>query len=86
MDGQWVFGGIERETGKIFMDPVEKSIRDIPIIKRGKKNETRNNYFVSDFWKSYDVLGEEGYNLKVNHLVNFKDPETGTHTNAIESS
>lgn len=42
---------------------------------------------ISDHWKAYDHLGEEGYeHLKVNHSVNFVDPTTGAHTNAIEST
>ncbi|KAK9711735.1 ISXO2-like transposase domain [Popillia japonica] len=40
-----------------------------------------------DCWKAYDVLHQEGYeHLKVNHSITFKDPETGAHTNSIESS
>jgi purine nucleoside phosphorylase len=32
-------------------------------------------------------LNDNGYiHYKVNHSLHFKDPETGTHTNAIESS
>ena len=42
---------------------------------------------ISDYWKAYDCLDREGFqHLKVNHSINFKDPETGAHTNAIESS
>lgn len=42
---------------------------------------------ISDYWKAYDCLSHQGYiHLKANHSMNFKDPETGAHTNAIESS
>ncbi|KAF0764844.1 DDE Tnp IS1595 domain-containing protein [Aphis craccivora] len=39
----------------------------------------------SDCWKTYDCLEEEGYkHFKVNHSVNYKDPESGQYTNTIE--
>lgn len=42
---------------------------------------------ISNYWKSYDCLKEEGFvHLKVNHKMNFKDSITGAHTNGIESS
>lgn len=86
VEGQWVFGGYERESGESFMVPVEK--RDVatllPIIKDWILPGTT---IISDFWRSYDCLQNEGFgHLKVNHSLNFKDPETGAHTNSIEGS
>ncbi|KAB0801581.1 hypothetical protein PPYR_03767, partial [Photinus pyralis] len=40
---------------------------------------------ISDCWKAYDCLGEEGFRLlTVNHSYVFVDPETGSHTQNIE--
>uniref|UniRef100_A0A915IQ30 Transposase n=1 Tax=Romanomermis culicivorax TaxID=13658 RepID=A0A915IQ30_ROMCU len=41
---------------------------------------------ILDFWKAYDCLQDEGYeHLKVNHSFHFKDPDTGAHSNSMES-
>lgn len=86
VEGQWVFGGIERGSGKCFMFPVETRDRQtlMTIIKEWILPGT---CMMSDFWKSYDSLPSEGYeHLKVNHSIQFKDPETGACTNGIEGS
>ncbi|CAI6377486.1 unnamed protein product [Macrosiphum euphorbiae] len=86
VEGQWVFGGYERETGNVFMVPVEK--RDattlLHVIKEWIKPRTT---IISDCWKAYNTLNNEGYvHMTVNHSLHFKDPETGVHSNSIETS
>ncbi len=40
----------------------------------------------SDCSKPYDTLGQEGYtHLKVNHSIQFANPETGANTSHIEN-
>ena len=84
MSGQWVFGGICRDTREFFMVPVDK--RDShTLLKCIKDYIEPGSTIISDCWKAYDCLGKEGYNhLTVNHSVNFVDPVTGAHTNTIE--
>ena len=42
---------------------------------------------MSDMWKAYDCLRDEGYNhLTVKHSLNFVDPDTGSHTQCIENT
>ena len=42
---------------------------------------------ITDCWKSYSILDvtEDFSHLTVNHHYNFVDPETGAHTQSIES-
>lgn len=86
VEGQWVFGGFERETGRIFMVPVDKRDRAtlLPIIENCILTGTTIH---SDCWKAYDCLSDVGYqHLKVNHSLEFVDSETGACTNHIEAS
>lgn len=86
VQGQWVFGGFQRESGEIFMVPVETRDRStlLPIIEKWILPGTTIH---SDFWRAYDCLDDEGYNhLKVNHSLEYVDKETGACTNHIEAS
>ena len=55
IEGQWVFGGICRETKACFLVPVERRDRDtlLPIIRAEILPGTR---VMIDLWKSYDSL------------------------------
>ena len=82
---QWVFGGIDTQTKAGFMVPVDR--RDaatlLPIIQQFILPLTT---IVSDLWGAYNTVGNLGYaRLTVNHSVNFVDPLTFAHTNAVEN-
>lgn len=89
VEGQWVFGGYCRESGLVFMLPVEKRDRDtlLPEIQKWILPGTK---IISDGWKAYRSIPEiPGFNYEfawVNHTKNFVDPVTGAHTQGIESS
>lgn len=82
--GQWVFGGIDRTTKQIFVEPVQNRTSDtlLEVIKRKIANNTT---IYSDCWKSYNCLKNEGFfHCTVNHKYNFLDPTSGAHTQNIE--
>ncbi|XP_073814310.1 uncharacterized protein [Musca autumnalis] len=84
VEGQCVFGGIERGSNKCFIVPVEDRSKEtlLPLIKRYIRPGT---LIVSDCWKAYRTLNKEGYiHRTVNHSLHFVDPKTGWHTNGIE--
>lgn len=86
--GQWVFGGYERGSGRVFAVPVKNRKRRtlIPIIKRWILPGTE---IQSDCWKAYLVLGAKDSVYKyltVNHTKYYTDPKTGACTNHIEAS
>ena len=83
----WVLGGVCRETKEVFLVPCPDNTRDkatlIPIIKEKVAPGSR---IITDGWKAYQSLGEEGYDWQfVNHSENFIKPGTvDVHTNRIE--
>ena len=86
VEGQWVFGGICRETKACFLVPEERRDKDtlLPIIRA---HIFPGTCVMSNMWKAYDCLQDEGYNhLTVNHSLNFVDPDTGAHMQCIENT
>lgn len=86
IDGQWIFGGIERESRKMFIMTVEKRDQKT-LLEAIKKKIAPHTTIISDCWKAYACLNEHGFlHQTVNHSENFVDPSTGAHTQNIERS
>lgn len=84
LKGQWIFGGIERATNKVFIVPVENrsSKTLLPLIR---KYIAPGSIIYSDCWRAYNDLKNENYTHQtVNHSENFVDPNTKVHTQNIE--
>jgi transposase-like protein len=83
--GQWVFGGVERESGNTFFVPVpDRSAETLMAIIRDWI--VPGTTVITDCWGAYYDLEEQGYpHLTVNHSIGFVDPVSGAHTNTIES-
>lgn len=88
VEGQWVFGGIERDSDKMFMVSVPNRTKETLLMILEKYIEKETTIY-SDCWSAYQTEDFEKYGWKhekVNHSKHFKDPETGVHTNTIESN
>jgi transposase-like protein len=81
--GQWLFGGIERHSKKMFVVPVVSRQAEIllPLIK---KYIAPGSIIYSDCWKAYSEINTTYQHKTVNHSQNFVDPITGVHTQNIE--
>ncbi len=53
--GQWVFGGVERDSGKCFLIPVEDRTANT-LIEAILKWIKPNTVIYSDCWKSYNTI------------------------------
>lgn len=85
----WLFGGIERVSKNKFIVPFVSDNQDrsaatlIPLIKKYILPRTT---IVSDGWKAYSSIGNEGYtHWVINHTEHFVDPDNKEiHTQNIE--
>lgn len=77
VEGHWVFGGIDRESKKIFLVPVQDRTQET-LLKYIKERILPGSIIISDCWKAYNCLDNEAFqHLTVNHSYNFVDPDTG---------
>jgi transposase-like protein len=84
--GQWVFGGVEKGSGRTFLETVNDRSAEtlIELIKKWIRPGTT---VVTDCWAAYRSLPDEGFtHLSVNHSITFVDEDTGAHTNTMEST
>jgi transposase-like protein len=82
----WVFGGIERGTKRMFFRFVEDRT-EATLTEIIEKYIVPGSTIHCDMFKSYSNLEARGYTvLRVNHSENFVDPDTGAHTQNIESA
>jgi transposase-like protein len=83
--GQWVFGGVERESGRTFLVPVQDRTADTLMTVMDAWIEP-GTMVISDCWVAYRDLDAQGYTHRtVNHTISFVNVE-GDHTNTIESA
>ena len=90
VDGSWLFGMIELGTvenptpeGNFRLEICPSNKRDeatlIPLIQ---KHIAPGTTIYTDGWGAYCNLEKYGYkHMTVNHSLNFKNPDTGVHTN-----
>ena len=84
---QWIFGGLSRTSGRLFMTPCPDNKRTRkslwPIIQA---NIAEGTTIHSDGWRCYRRLGELNYNHRwINHDLHYVDPtDPSLHTNGVE--
>ena len=85
MTNDWIFGLIQRDTGKVCLFIVRNRSAG-ELIPHTQNIVLPGTTIISDQWAAYNSLNTLGYmHLTVNHRQNFVDPVTGAHTQTIES-
>lgn len=92
IEGQWVFGGVERSNDKTTGTVSRFFVEAIPkrtvteLLKIIERRIVPGTTIVTDMWRSYKCLKKRGFNhLSVNHSQNFVNPENPTaHTQTVE--
>jgi len=83
---QWVFGGVERESGKTFLVPVQDRTADTLMTVISDWIEPGTT-IISDCSVAYRGLEAHGYTHEtVQRTIGFVDQQTGAHINTIKST
>lgn len=88
VEGHWILGLIERGSVNYRLEICPENSRDErTLLDLIKKHVAPGTEIYTDCWKGYVNLSEHGFIHKtINHSENFVDPNTGVHTQNIESS
>jgi hypothetical protein len=84
--GQWVFGGVQPDSGATFLVPALVRTADTltTVISAWIEPGTT---LISDCWAAHRDVESGGYTHRtVNHSTFFVNPDTGNHTNTIACS
>jgi hypothetical protein len=85
LQGQWVFGGVERESGGTVLVPVPDRTTDT-LVKYIRAWIETGTTIISYCSAAYSDVGSIDYTHRTSNLsVSFVNPGTGDHTNTIES-
>lgn len=89
VEGTWILGMVHRghpHSYRLKICPENKR-NAATLLALIRKHVVVGTEIHTDCWKGYDCLETHSYLHKtVNHLVEFVNPETGAHTQNIESS
>ena len=84
-EGTWVFGMVERGTGRAMAFRVPNRKRETLVTGLVQKFVKPGTTIISGKFSPYFNLNSVSYiHLMVNHYENFVDPYTGAHSNTIE--
>jgi len=73
VEGQWVLGGICRETNDVFLALCQDNKHDAPtLLDLIKRHVHKKSTIITDCWRAYHQLDQHGWqHLTVNHEYNF---------------
>lgn len=84
-EGQFLFGGLERESGKCFLVAIEDN-EEFNLIETIEKWIKPESTVITDSWASYKDLSKSGLNrLKGNHSISFVNELTGPQRKPCKS-
>ena len=87
VDDVWLLGMVERTSERRIVLLRLKKWDKLTLNTLITKYAAKGSIIHTDKWKGYSGLTSLGYkHYTVNHSKNFKDTETGNHTNTIEGS
>ncbi len=64
VDGIWLFGGVERDTGRCFLEVVKDRTKKT-FLASIKKDILPGSIFYSDCWKAYDCLQSKAMDMEL---------------------
>ena len=88
VEGQWMIGGICRETDEIFVALCPEDKRDSATLMTVIENHVaEHSTVITDCWKAYSQTEQQNWScLTAEHSMTFVDPSAEAHTQNIKKT